>query len=89
MHGVINLFQNKVQIQLYLSVELSEKNASHLLCVYASAPERQVLELHLLQVHFHLWRIERADSGGGGHVVFVVLCLGLSPPHGAALQRPI
>ena len=57
--------------------------------VYSSAPERQVLELHLLQVYFHFRRAECADSGGGGHVVFVVLCTGLSPPHGSALQRPI
>lgn len=64
-------------------------NASNSICVHSSAPEGQVLELHLLQVHIYLWRIERADSGGGGHVVFVVLCPGLSPSHGAALQRPI
>ena len=63
--------------------------ASNLIYVHPSAPERQVLELYLLQVHIHLWRFERADSGGGGHVVFMVLCPGLSPSHGAALQRPI
>lgn len=32
-------------------------------CFYFSASKRQILELHILQVHFHFWSVERADCG--------------------------
>lgn len=49
--------------------------------------EGHLLELCILQVHFHLRRAQRAEAGGGGALVLVVHAARLPPPPGAAGQR--
>ena len=58
------------------------------LCVF-TACERQVSELHVLQVHLHLWRNERTEHGRGSAVVYVVLCLVSPPSPHTTVQGPL
>ena len=51
-----------------------------------AACEGQVSQLHVLQVHLHLWRDERAEHGRGPTPVYLVLrALYAASPH-ATLQ---
>ena len=51
-----------------------------------AACERQILELCILQIHFHIWRYERSGDGGDSSVVCLVFGSWLHAYTGTALQ---